>query len=89
MSAKKYSPSKKNQSGPTASAPVSIGATPAIVNAPAAAETAWLDSSDPRKRTIAKVVLVLLWLYVAALWLLALDQWFHFGIFGPKVPPVP
>jgi hypothetical protein len=38
---------------------------------------------------IGKIVLVGVWLYVAALWLLALDQTFHWGIFGPKVPPVP
>ena len=24
----------------------------------------------------------------AALALLAIDQWFHLGIFGPKVPPI-
>jgi hypothetical protein len=29
------------------------------------------------------------WLYVAALWLLALDQTFHWGLFGPAVPPQP
>ena len=36
-----------------------------------------------------KIVLIGVWIYVAALWLLALDQTFHWGIFGPKVPPVP
>ena len=50
---------------------------------------AWVDSTDPRKRAIGKVVLIGVWIYVAALWLLALDQTFHWGIFGPKVPPVP
>jgi hypothetical protein len=30
-----------------------------------------------------------LWLYVAALWLLAIDQWCNLGIFGPKTPPLP
>jgi hypothetical protein len=29
------------------------------------------------------------WIYVAALWLLALDQTFNWGIFGPKMPPIP
>jgi hypothetical protein len=29
------------------------------------------------------------WLYVAALWLLAMDRTFDWGIFGPKVPPLP
>jgi hypothetical protein len=47
------------------------------------------DSADPRKRTIARIALAGIWIYVAALWLLALDQTFHWGIFGPKVPPVP
>jgi hypothetical protein len=36
-----------------------------------------------------KIALIAIWLYVAALWLLALDQTFHWGLFGPKVPPVP
>jgi hypothetical protein len=35
----------------------------------------------------AKLILVGVWIYVAALWLLALDQLFNWGIFGPKVPP--
>jgi hypothetical protein len=60
-----------------------------IAAAPAEAQPAWIDSSDPKKRTIGKIVLVGVWIYVAALWLLALDQTFHWGIFGPKVPPVP
>lgn len=41
----------------------------------------WSDSADPRKRAIARCVLVGVWLYVAALWLLALDQTFAWGIF--------
>jgi hypothetical protein len=36
-----------------------------------------------------KIILAGVWIYVAALWLLALDQTFHWGIFGPKVPPLP
>lgn len=48
---------------------------------------AWLESADPRKRVVGKIVFVGVWLYVAALWLLALDQTFHWGIFGPKLPP--
>lgn len=51
--------------------------------------TPWIQSSDPRRRTIGKIVLTGVWIYVAALWLLALDQTFHWGIFGPTVPPVP
>lgn len=56
---------------------------------PAPTFTPWIDSNDPRKRTFAKVALVAVWLYVAALWLLALDQTFDWGIFGPKIPPSP
>jgi hypothetical protein len=38
---------------------------------------------------IGKIALVVLWIYVAALCLLAIDQWFNLGIFGPKMPPLP
>ncbi|PTY01092.1 hypothetical protein [Opitutus sp. ER46] len=84
MSAKKTSPQSKSEPKPTP--------TPTAAPAPAAAafaataETAassWLESSDPRRRRIAQAALVVVWLYVAALWLLALDQWFKWGIFGP------
>lgn len=68
--------------GPASPAPAS--------NSPAtAAFTPWIESTDPRRRTIGKIVLVGVWLYVAALWLLALDQTFNWGIFGPKPPPLP
>ena len=66
-------------------APISAAGGAAVV----ADTPAWIDSSDPRKRLIGKIVLIGVWIYVAALWLLALDQTFHWGIFGPKVPPVP
>jgi hypothetical protein len=36
-----------------------------------------------------QALLAAVWCYVAALWLLALDQTFGWGIFGPKVPPLP
>ena len=73
---------------PTASTPTT--AAPAAASAATAdAGTAWIDSTDPRKRMIGKIVLVGIWIYVAALWLLALDQTFHWGIFGPKIPPLP
>ena len=85
MSAK---PSRKQ-----ASAPARPAATPAP--AAAAADSApapfvpWIDSSDARKRRLGQVVLVGVWVYVAALWFLALDQTFNWGIFGPKIPPLP
>jgi hypothetical protein len=89
MSAKK---SKAGANKPAAA--VSAAPSPAPVAAgPAAATVAepssWLDSPDPRKRQWGKIILVGVWIYVAALWLLALDQTFHWGIFGPKLPPLP
>jgi hypothetical protein len=88
---------KKDMPRTASSVPAAIPNTPAASTASAAAATAgapdagtaWIDSTDPRKRTIGKIVLVGVWIYVAALWLLALDQTFHWGIFGPKVPPIP
>ncbi len=80
---------KKTTSG-AAPAPVSPSPSPAPASAPEAGESAsWLDGQDPQKRLWGKVILGAVWLYVAALWLLALDQTFHWGIFGPKVPPLP
>jgi hypothetical protein len=54
--------------------------------------SATLPSAEPvpfpeKHPQLAKLILVAVWLYVAALWLLALDQTFNWGIFGPKVPP--
>ena len=69
-----------------AEAPVAAGAAPmagGAAAAPAEEATSWIDSADPRKKLIGKIVLVAVWVYVAALWLLALDQTFHWGIFGP------
>ena len=71
------------------SAPATPAAPAADAAVPAAAPESWLDSTDPRRRLWGRVVLAGVWLYVAALWLLALDQTFNWGIFGPKVPPVP
>lgn len=42
-----------------------------------------MDSSPDKRRLIANVVLVGVWVYVAMIFLLALDQQFHWGIFGP------
>ena len=85
MSAKKNS-----KSTPSQPAPSTPPAAAAPAPAPAAeAHVAWIDSTDPRKRLVGKIALVAVWCYVAALLLLALDQTFHWGIFGPKVPPLP
>jgi hypothetical protein len=90
MSAK---PAKKSVN-PPASARLSPAAPAAAMPAPAlgkagAEATSWLESSDPRMRLWGKIILVAVWIYVGALCLLALDQTFHWGIFGPKVPLVP
>lgn len=86
MSAKKTTPPAK----PAAPAAVSPASAPVAPTAAATvAQPAWIDSPDPRKRLIGRIAFWALWIYVAALWLLALDQWFNWGIFGPKIPPVP
>lgn len=70
-------------------APEPVAAAASAPAVPADTATSWLDSTDPRRRMMGKIVLAGVWIYVAALWLLALDQTFNWGIFGPKVPPVP
>ena len=89
MSAK---PSKKSARHAAPAASPTPAETPAPTGAAtlsAGPEVSWIDSTDPRKRTLGKIVLVGVWIYVAALWLLALDQTFKWGIFGPKLPPIP
>jgi len=76
---------KKPKSG---TAPAPACPVPAA-DAPAGESASWLDSHDPQQRLWGKIILAGLWLYVAALWLLALDQTFHWGVFGPKIPPLP
>jgi hypothetical protein len=61
----------------------------AVADPASAGRESWLDSTDPRKRRWGKIIFAVILIYVAALWLLALDQTFHWGIFGPKVPPLP
>ena len=85
MSAK---PSRKQASAPVRPAPVPTPAT-APAEPPTAPFVPWIDSSDARKRRLGQVVLIGVWVYVAALWFLALDQTFNWGIFGPKIPPLP
>lgn len=36
-----------------------------------------------RNRMVANLVLAAAWIYVAMIFLLAMDQQFHWGIFGP------
>ena len=88
---------KKNRNKPASSTPApeppsaqSATAIPAPAGEAAAEEhVAWMDSPDPKKRLIGQIAYVAVWIYVAALCLLALDQTFRWGIFGPKVPLVP
>ena len=73
--------SKKKRS---ASTTASITPPPPASSAPT--ETMTPDvavSADPRRRLIANLTLIGLSLYVAMIWLLALDQQFHWGIFKP------
>jgi type VI protein secretion system component VasF len=76
MSAKPTKPESRSATSP---------APNATTVAAAAAEPAWIDSPDPRRRRWGKIALWVVWAYVGALWLLALDQWFGWGIFGPKI----
>lgn len=87
MSAKKNSKSRDAKPAP-ASTPAMATAAPAPAAEPEA-HVAWIDSTDPRKRLVGKITLVAVWIYAAALMLLALDQTFYWGIFGPKLPPLP
>lgn len=85
--AKKSPPPTSPSAEPAPTAPLAPAGGPAADTTEAA--PSWLESTDPRKRLLGKIVLTGVWIYVAALWLLALDQTFHWGIFGPKTPPVP
>ncbi len=89
MSAKPAKKAVAKAASPAASSPVPASPAPAPAAVPAAPAPAWLDSPDPKKRRVGQVVLAGVWIYVAALWLLAIDQYFNLGIFGPKIPPLP
>ena len=69
-----------------ASTPTPLPSTSAAAATAESAAPAWFDSADPRKRLIARIAFAGIWVYIAALWLLALDQTFDWGIFGPKLP---
>lgn len=91
MSAK---PGKKRANQPANTpapqpAAAASGAGAAVVSAEPPEQVAWIDSPDPKKRMWGKIVLAGVWIYVAALCLLAIDQWFNLGIFSPKLPPLP
>ncbi|MBI4621758.1 MAG: hypothetical protein HY736_00880 [Verrucomicrobia bacterium] len=81
MSAKRSSKPTPEYSAPGAG-PASAATAPAPATATEpGAHVAWMDSPDPRKRLAGQIAFVAVWIYVAALCLLALDQTFHWGIF--------
>lgn len=78
-------PAQPAAAAATAVPMTATAAGPAVGDAPESAPQGpgFLD----RHPQVATLILIGVWLYVAALCLLALDQWFGWGIFGPK--PVP
>jgi preprotein translocase subunit SecE len=42
-----------------------------------------LDNRSDKRGLIANIALVVVWVYVAMIYLLACDQQFHWGIFSP------
>jgi len=81
MSAK----NKKSAAPKPTPAPVA----PPAVNAPTATAAVDGESFQQRHPKLANAIFAAVCIYVAMLWLLALDQTFHWGIFGPKLPPMP
>ena len=58
----------------------------------AASGAATAEAAEPfykRHPKIANAIFAALCVYVAMIWLLALDQTFHWGLFGPKIPTLP
>lgn len=87
MSAKNKKAAARNASPSPPPAPAAPSS--AIV---APAETAPNEAPPPfaqRHPQIANAIFAALCLYVAMIWLLALDQTFHWGLFGPKIPLTP
>ncbi len=79
MSAKKKRPSATPAPAPSVAAPATVPMAGAVAEEP----------FYKRHPKIANALFAALCVYVAMLWLLALDQTFHWGIFGPKLPPTP
>jgi hypothetical protein len=81
---------KKNRPASPAPAKSPVASTPAVSPAPSMAAAATAAGPDAvaapnpeRQKLIATVTMIVVCVYVAALYLLALDQWFKWGIFGP------
>lgn len=87
MSAKKKrpAPAVSSSNRPAPSPP----AVSPDLSADSAATAVFEEPFYKRHPKIANVIFVALCIYVAMIWLLALDQTFHWGIFGPKVLPMP
>jgi hypothetical protein len=47
------------------------------------AENPQSDSPSGKRGWVANITLIALWVYVAMIYLLAMDQQFHWGIFKP------
>ncbi len=83
MSAQNKKSAALAASKPTPAPEVAAGAAEGAVSAAAA------EPFYQRHPKIANALFAALCVYVAMLWLLALDQTFHWGIFGPKIPSMP
>ena len=59
--------------------------TPAPAQVPSSVVLVALEPFYKSHPKIANAIFAALCVYVAMIWLLALDQTFHWGIFGPKV----
>ncbi len=70
-------------SSPAAAQTPAVGTAPSLAAAAASGGSAEAAPNPERQRLIANVTMVVVCLYIAALYLLALDQWFKWGIFGP------
>jgi len=80
-------PGRKPPRQPAAQTPSSpVASVAGSASAPAGTPAAPENSIPPGLR---QALLAAVWCYVAALWLLALDQTFNWGIFGPDLPPAP
>jgi hypothetical protein len=78
--------SAKNKRTPAAPPSPAPAPQPAVAADQATAEPVPFYLRHPKA---ANVIFAAFCVYVAMIWLLALDQTFHWGIFGPKIPPLP
>lgn len=83
---------KKNRPAPAAKTPPTSAAvtppaavTPSLASAASGKVSVAMADAErtPRQRLISNIVMVAVCIYIAMLYLLALDQTFKWGIFGP------